>query len=68
MSLTLAAVRGPRFEVCLIPQTLRDTALSSKREGELLNLETDLLAKYACREPESRITEAFLREHGFQGR
>jgi riboflavin synthase len=64
-SLTVASARGTVFEVCLIPQTLKDTILGSRREGGLLNLETDILSKYASGARPSRITEDFLREHGF---
>jgi len=65
VSLTVSALRGAAFEVCLIPQTLSATTLSARREGDRLNLETDLLAKYARPQRQSGVTEAFLREHGF---
>lgn len=67
VSLTAASVRGRRFEVCLIPQTLKDTTLGARRAGAPLNLETDLLARYARPERKGGITEGFLREHGFLG-
>ena len=51
--------------MCLIPQTLKTTTLSSRREGDRLNLETDILAKYARPAQSGGVTESFLREHGF---
>lgn len=50
VSLTLVEVReeGDRcvFSVWLIPTTLRDTTLGRRQVGDVVNLETDLLAKY----------------------
>lgn len=50
VSLTLVDVNenGGRcvFSVWLIPTTLRDTVLGRRQVGQLVNLETDLLAKY----------------------
>lgn len=50
VSLTLVEVEedGGRcvFSVWLIPTTLRDTVLGRRRVGDVVNLETDLLAKY----------------------
>ncbi len=46
VSLTVAAVDGSGFEVALIPHTLQATTLSELAPGRLVNLETDVLAKY----------------------
>jgi riboflavin synthase len=46
VSLTLVDVEDSRFSVALIPHTLAHTTLGSKRPGDPVNLETDLLAKY----------------------
>lgn len=46
ISLTLVDVAAERFSVMLIPHTLAVTTLGSKRVGDSVNLETDLLAKY----------------------
>jgi riboflavin synthase len=46
ISLTLVDVQRDRFSVALIPHTLRVTTLGRKHEGSVVNLETDLLAKY----------------------
>lgn len=48
VSLTIAASDGPRFEVQLVPQTLRATALGGLRIGALCNFEADCLARYAA--------------------
>jgi riboflavin synthase len=47
ISLTLVEVERERFSVALIPHTLEVTTLGSRRAGDRVNLETDLLAKYA---------------------
>lgn len=54
VSLTVTAVSDagaaePWFEVGLIPTTLRETGLGAKKLGEPVNLEMDVLAKYAER-------------------
>jgi riboflavin synthase len=50
VSLTLVAVEGDRFSVQLIPHTLAVTTLGSRRAGDRVNIETDLLAKYVERQ------------------
>jgi riboflavin synthase len=49
VSLTVASLGDGWFEVALIPTTLGATTLSALRPGDLVNLETDVLAKYARR-------------------
>lgn len=49
VSLTVNAVRGAEFEVNLIPHTLAATTLEGLRAGDRVNLEVDLLARYAER-------------------
>jgi len=46
VSLTLVDVEAERFSVALIPHTLEVTTLGQLRPGDVVNLETDLLAKY----------------------
>jgi riboflavin synthase len=46
VSLTLVAVEADRFSVALIPHTLEATTLGIRREHDLVNIETDILAKY----------------------
>lgn len=49
VSLTLIDVESARFSVQLIPHTLSVTTLGFLQPGDAVNLETDLLAKYAQR-------------------
>jgi riboflavin synthase len=46
ISLTVAAIEGDLVSVTIIPHTYSHTNLSSKKPGDRLNLETDILAKY----------------------
>jgi riboflavin synthase len=46
VSLTLVSVEADRFSVALIPHTLAMTTLGARHEGDLVNIETDILAKY----------------------
>ena len=46
VSLTVAAVRGRRFDVAVIPHTARHTTLGERKAGDPVNLEADVLAKY----------------------
>lgn len=45
VSLTIAALAGNRFEVALIPTTLKLTTLADREVGYIFNLEADLIAK-----------------------
>jgi riboflavin synthase len=49
VSLTVAAVDGCHVRVSLIPETLRRTTWGTKRAGEPVNVEVDVLAKYVER-------------------
>ncbi len=55
ISLTVAAVRRKSFEVWIIPHTRAVTALSERRVGDAVNLETDLLGKYVERFVNARL-------------
>lgn len=46
ISLTPADVRDDRFTLYLIPDTLRKTTISSRKEGDRVNIELDLFGKY----------------------
>lgn len=46
VSLTVVSVEPGRFSVALIPHTLDVTTLGQRQTGDVVNLETDLLAKY----------------------
>jgi riboflavin synthase len=49
VSLTVASVDGDRFGVALIPHTLEMTTLGLRKPGDMVNLETDVIAKYVER-------------------
>jgi riboflavin synthase len=49
ISLTVAAVRGKRFRIWIIPHTFEVTALRERKVGDEVNLEADLLGKYVAR-------------------
>jgi len=69
ISLTLADVRDNMFAVAIIPHTWKETNLSGKRVGDLVNLEFDILGKYVAKflgiESESKLTEEWLKELGY---
>jgi len=77
ISLTVAAVTDQSFSVSLIPHTRAVTNLASKKVGDPLNLETDIIGKYVekfvslrqdrAAEPEksSGLTMEFLQQNGF---
>lgn len=54
VSLTVNEVEGDRFSVLLIPHTLSVTTLGARRAGDALNIEVDLMARYAARLSEAR--------------
>jgi riboflavin synthase len=72
ISLTVAKlVSSTEFEVCIIPTTLKETSLGEKHVGDIVNLETDVLARYAVKPPsatqqESKITAEFILNAGFK--
>lgn len=49
ISLTVAALRPRGFQIWIIPHTYEVTALREREVGDLVNLEADLLGKYAER-------------------
>jgi riboflavin synthase len=49
VSLTVAGIDGATFSVALIPTTLTHTTLGSRAEGDTVNLEVDVIAKYVER-------------------
>ena len=69
ISLTLVEVEASGFSVAVIPHTLDHTSLGEKSPGRAVNIELDLIGKYIRKflesEPGGRITESFLRDHGF---
>ncbi len=54
VSLTVNEVEGDTFSVLIIPHTLSATTFGERRTGDRLNLEVDLMARYAARLAEAR--------------
>ena len=54
VSLTVNDVAQNRFGVNLIPYTLAHTTWGDRAPGDLVNLEVDLMARYAARLSESQ--------------
>mgnify|MGYP002853830505 FL=1 len=46
ISLTVAAVNESEFSVSIIPHTSKETTLLSKKAGDIVNLENDIVGKY----------------------
>ncbi|MBN2711620.1 MAG: riboflavin synthase [Planctomycetes bacterium] len=68
ISLTVAEAGRDWFTVSVIPHTYEKTNLHLKKVGSKVNLEVDMLARYAARRAEVEgggLTESFLRENGF---
>jgi len=57
-SLTVNSVEGHVFDVLLIPHTLQVTSWGERKAGDTLNLEVDLMARYAARLAQGR-TEGY---------
>ena len=67
VSLTVNKLEKGRFYVNIIPHTAANTTLIAKKEGDLVNIETDVLGKYVEKLLHSGrgIDKDFLTEHGF---
>ncbi len=64
VSLTCYDITGRSFKAAVIPHTWENTVLSALKPGALLNIEYDILGKYASQRRPG-ITKDFLRENGF---
>lgn len=77
-SLTVVDLTSESFQVSLIPHTARHTVLGSKKVGDPVNLEADVVGKYIEKFLENRqasakvnntkpenVTMDFLQKHGF---
>ena len=69
ISLTVVDADTENFSVSMIPHTRAVTNFKFKRVGSVVNIETDILAKYIERlmtfKTSSEITKDFLLENGF---
>jgi riboflavin synthase len=54
VSLTVNEVEGDTFSVLIIPHTLAVTTLGALKPGDVVNLEADVMARYAARLLEAR--------------
>ena len=69
VSLTVNKLEKSRFYVNIIPHTASRTTLISRKQSDLVNIETDILGKYVeklMRTPRAMDNE-FLARHGFAG-
>ena len=64
VSLTVAAIDRDVVDIALIPHTLRMTTLGSAREGDVVNVEVDVVAKYVARNLEHLLTDGATVEPG----
>lgn len=68
VSLTVVSRDASSFQVSVVDFTRKHTTLGSRRVGDLVNLEVDIIAKYVEQLSQPRrsgITVGFLQEHGF---
>ncbi len=70
ISLTVVEVLRDSFTVSVIPFTMSNTTLRTKRVGDTVNIESDLVGKYiervlTLRKDHSKITEEWLKEKGW---
>jgi riboflavin synthase len=68
ISLTVAALHGNTVEIAIIPHTYASTNLQSLKLGDALNIETDVLARYAVRREAVEaftVTESYLLANGY---
>jgi riboflavin synthase len=70
ISLTVASVSSDEFSIAVIPHTIESTTLASKRPGDVVNLEADIIGKYvekflSARTSGNGVTARFLADAGF---
>ncbi len=68
ISLTVASLHGHEVEIAIIPHTYAATSLHTLRPGDPLNIETDVLARYAEKQqttPKFELTEQYLIANGY---
>ncbi len=69
ISLTVARVDLPRIEIAIIPHTYKSTNLHTLTPSSPVNIETDVLAKYAAAQrkhaKEDWLTSAYLLANGY---
>ena len=70
ISLTIAEINNNRIKIAVIPHTFNNTNLHELQNGSIVNIETDILAKYiekflSTGDNRTGINMEFLLENGF---
>ena len=69
ISLTIADIKPESFVVAVVPHTFENTNLKELKNNDIVNIETDILAKYienfVVGKEKKEITMNFLEENGF---
>jgi riboflavin synthase len=70
ISLTVAQNDNEKFSVTMIPETFNKTIFHTRKVGDIVNIELDILAKYVeqmlnNKNNKKEITFDFLKENGF---
>ena len=70
ISLTIAGVNENKVKIAVIPHTYENTNLKELKNGDFVNIEVDMIAKYvekflSTSDNKSKISLEFLQEHGF---
>lgn len=71
ISLTIVEVKATEFTVSLIPHTIKNTQLRDAKQGDMVNIEVDMIGKYLNKWLEEKsgsvgtITWDHLKKHGF---
>lgn len=74
-SLTIFGLTDDSFTISIIPHTIEETIIGGKGQGDIVNIECDMLAKYMDQllsrrtgtdeSSSEKLTESFLKDHGF---
>lgn len=71
ISLTIVEVGATQFTVSLIPHTIKNTQLRDAKQGDMVNIEADMIGKYLNKWLEQKsgsvgtVTWDHLQKHGF---
>ncbi len=65
VSLTVFDVTSASFRTAVIPHTWTNTGLNRLKSGDNLNIEYDILGKYAGKKSGGGLTREFLADNGF---
>lgn len=70
ISLTVASISGNKINIAVIPHTYEATNLAYLKSGDLVNIESDIMAKYvekflSTRDNKSSVDMEFLQRNGF---